>query len=176
MTSKFANKSADEIAEDIFLNTNDAGDVDAAFKSLKSVSAAIRKEAVDILEKALIEDTRGLAEEFKELGPLLEMFGGLGDMFPEDPTEEEKSEDAEDLNDAHTVCKMFLHVNAIKGEEAHPVTKSIVQELSTLSDVDYNSIIKLTVAVTKAVSKADAAEIANKTPNPFKKGPKGPGL
>ncbi len=117
MTNKFENMSAYDIAEDIYENADTAG-VDAAFEDLKSAAPAFRKEAVDALEKIIIKDLGGLADDYKMFGPVPEWF--MADTV----------EDAASLADTQSCCQMLLHISQIKGNEAHPVTKELVKDLS----------------------------------------------
>ena len=168
MTNKFENKSADEIAEDIFQNTETASQVDAAFEDLKSLNTAVRKGIVDTLEKLVIKDTGETMEELQFMvGPIGKRTEAALAMF----------EDDGDLANAQSVCQIFLHVAQIKGDEAAPATKAVINELSALSDKAYNSYPKLTVAVATAFNKAASAEKASntpQTPNPFNKKSGGP--
>jgi hypothetical protein len=197
MTNRFENKSAQEISDNILQHDNDVADVKAAFKDLKTLDATVRKNAVDVLEKALIQDLNLTVQLNKAFEPLakeleeLEAAGELDDMFDdfdEDMTEEEKKFytkqgekfeeefDAMSLARNRSLSEVFQQVASIKGDAAHPVTKAVVKELATLSAADYKDSDKLLNAQIKGYEKGIAAEAASKSaPKPIKKGHKGPG-
>ncbi len=166
MTNKFENMSADEIVDELLYIEAGASHVDAAFEDLKALDAGVRKNVVNELEKALIEETAEGAEMFKMFGPMLEALGDAVNA-PEALTQEDK----EDIAAVQSLSQTFNNIEKIKGAAAHPVTKAVVKEVAKLTPAQYNSPnLELETAIFKGYEKGIAAAA-----KPVPKKPKGPG-
>ena len=150
--NKFAEMSAEEIMN-VIDEVQTVTQVDPIFEALKSLDADKYKQVIDFIENYITEiDKDQIAETRQELSALKADDYNLKHGSPEERV------------GTQAAAQIYFNISQIKGDEAHPLIKAIVQEIAKLSDQGYNSPYKLNSAFLKAYDTTYAPKVSN----PFK--------
>ncbi len=166
MPKDFNDKSAKQTSR--HSNTPPSGEFAEIIREMEALSPEERAEMLDVMES---ETLKGLRDVTKEFADILSMTGK-----PDDKTAAffDNFADAEVLNGLHMNCEMLGYIADVKGDAAHPVIKETLKTLAELSDDDYNSPTKITLALIKGYEAGTGMQLSSgRKPNPFKK-PQGP--
>jgi hypothetical protein len=146
-------KQYDILSKMLYSAYDNLDEIAKDFEALQSVHPLLKKQVVETLEKSLIDQVYGnkhgswqdnILPGQRKIETALYNIKALYS----------KPLRADWVKSIQTMCLKFQGVAKIKGDEADPLTKAIVQELSKLSDKDFKSLRKLKRVEAKAYAKA----------------------
>lgn len=175
--NKFDKKNAEQVLDILFAGEGEitTQQIDGAFEELNQVKPEIRAQAINLLEE---EAVVGVVEIVEEIRPEMVVARKMREAFNQagmGSTMDDlynSSEDADEvIRGVQRLCGMMHHISNAKGDKVHPVIKATLNEISKLSDKEYNSFLGLYEALERAYDSTVGAAAVK--PNPFR--PKGPG-
>lgn len=141
--------------------------VDMIFDALKPLDSDIYLRIIDVLEENRAGNFPTSREESKRA--LEELKTRKQNLFFISPEEMEET-----LQILQADLQIWIYIIQAKGDTAHPFTKAVMEELSNLTDQEYNSLISINDAIYRAavavsgVMLEEEPKLTDYKPNPFR--------